>query len=160
MARGYVRLILSFFVFFCLAGCATTTLEEHDLSLKQATLKPLSLEEQVEDKDQQIKILTSALEKEKKQKQRLVKIVDRSQKKKAKKESKVGAKKISTTYYLYLIQVQTALKKAGFDIGLIDGKWGSRTQGALKKFQQKNNLPISGRIDEATWEALRVYLKQ
>ncbi len=55
-------------------------------------------------------------------------------------------------------QIQTALKKEGFNTGKTDGKWGSETQGALKKFQQQKNLQANGELDQQTLSALGVNL--
>jgi peptidoglycan hydrolase-like protein with peptidoglycan-binding domain len=53
-------------------------------------------------------------------------------------------------------QIQTALKKQGFDTGKADGKWGSETEAAVKKFQEKKNLQGNGQLDEQTLSALGV----
>jgi peptidoglycan hydrolase-like protein with peptidoglycan-binding domain len=53
-------------------------------------------------------------------------------------------------------QIQTALKKEGFDTGKADGKWGSETQAAVKKFQQQKNLQATGQLDQETLSALGV----
>ena len=42
------------------------------------------------------------------------------------------------------LQIQNALKKAGFNPGLIDGVIGRQTLVAVDQFQQKNNLPTGG----------------
>jgi peptidoglycan hydrolase-like protein with peptidoglycan-binding domain len=53
-------------------------------------------------------------------------------------------------------EIQTALKKQGFETGKADGKWGSETEAAVKKFQQKKNLQGNGQLDEQTLSALGV----
>jgi len=40
--------------------------------------------------------------------------------------------------------VQTFLKAAGFDPGLIDGKLGTQTRRALQQYQQQHGLPMTG----------------
>ncbi len=55
-------------------------------------------------------------------------------------------------------QIQTTLKKEGFNTGKADGKWGSETQGALKKFQQQKKLQANGKLDQQTLSALGVNL--
>ena len=45
---------------------------------------------------------------------------------------------------------QQALKDAGHDPGSIDGVMGARTTAALKAYQQKQGLPVTGRLDDAT----------
>jgi peptidoglycan hydrolase-like protein with peptidoglycan-binding domain len=45
---------------------------------------------------------------------------------------------------------QQALKGKGFDPGPIDGVMGPRTEAALKEFQQKENLTVTGSLDAET----------
>jgi peptidoglycan hydrolase-like protein with peptidoglycan-binding domain len=45
---------------------------------------------------------------------------------------------------------QQALKDAGHDPGSIDGVMGARTTAALKAYQQKQGLPVTGQLDDAT----------
>jgi peptidoglycan hydrolase-like protein with peptidoglycan-binding domain len=45
--------------------------------------------------------------------------------------------------------VQKALVEAGYKV-TVDGKIGRNTRSALKKFQRKNQLKVTGRIDKAT----------
>jgi peptidoglycan hydrolase-like protein with peptidoglycan-binding domain len=44
-------------------------------------------------------------------------------------------------------QIQTALRKRGYDPGPIDGQWGSKTSAALKRFEKDHNLPADGKLD-------------
>ncbi|OGX10795.1 MAG: hypothetical protein A2Y42_02035 [Omnitrophica WOR_2 bacterium GWB2_45_9] len=55
-------------------------------------------------------------------------------------------------------QIQIALQNAGYDPGVIDGLMGSRSRKAIRDFQKDNGLDITGKIDKATWEKLRIYL--
>ncbi len=55
-------------------------------------------------------------------------------------------------------KIQTALKNAGFDPGLIDGKAGSKTKKAVKEFQESKGLTQDGEIGHKAWEELRKYL--
>jgi hypothetical protein len=50
--------------------------------------------------------------------------------------------------------VQKQLAKRGYYKGSIDGEFGPATRGALSRFQRDNNLKETGRIDEATLQAL------
>ena len=56
--------------------------------------------------------------------------------------------------------IQTALKKAGFDPGAIDGKTGPRTRQAIKEFQRTKGLVPDGKVGPKTWAELGKYLKQ
>lgn len=54
-------------------------------------------------------------------------------------------------------EAQGYLAKAGFNPGLTDGEMHSNTRRAIKDFQRKSNLKISGFIDSETWKALSMY---
>lgn len=58
------------------------------------------------------------------------------------------------------IDIQTALKNAGFYQGEIDGKIGTKTKGAVMKFQEANGLNPDGSVGSRTWEKLSEHLKQ
>lgn len=51
---------------------------------------------------------------------------------------------------------QQALKDRGFDPGPIDGVYGPRTAAAVREFQQKENLTVTGRLDAETLGKLDV----
>ncbi len=55
-------------------------------------------------------------------------------------------------------KVQRALKRAGSDPGPVDGRKGPLTTAAIKAFQRDNNLPETGKADEATWAELKRWL--
>jgi len=50
--------------------------------------------------------------------------------------------------------IQTQLSSRGYDVGPIDGMWGSHTRQALMAFQRDQNMRASGRIDRNTLAAL------
>ncbi|MDN5931830.1 MAG: CHAP domain-containing protein [Pseudonocardia sp.] len=52
-------------------------------------------------------------------------------------------------------EAQTLLVAAGFPLGLVDGDFGRRTEGAVKAFQASRGLVVDGVIGEVTWKALR-----
>ena len=47
-------------------------------------------------------------------------------------------------------QVQQALDKDGFSTGRADGRWGPKTENAIKQFQQSKQIPSSGQLDQQT----------
>ncbi|MBI5157751.1 MAG: peptidoglycan-binding protein [Acidimicrobiia bacterium] len=53
-----------------------------------------------------------------------------------------------------VIELQTLLTNQGFNPGPIDGKFGPRTEAAVRSFQTARSLPVTGVVDTATWTAL------
>ncbi|HKP46835.1 MAG TPA: YCF48-related protein [Pyrinomonadaceae bacterium] len=53
-------------------------------------------------------------------------------------------------------RAQLALNQAGYSVGKPDGRAGTLTTKALRKFQGDNRLPMTGRFDQATLTALHV----
>ena len=56
------------------------------------------------------------------------------------------------------MQIQTALKNAGYEPGTIDGKLGAKSKKAIKDFQAANGLKADGRVGAKTWAKLSNYL--
>jgi murein L,D-transpeptidase YcbB/YkuD len=54
--------------------------------------------------------------------------------------------------------LQKALKNSGYYEGKIDGKIGSGSKKAIKKFQQAYDLKADGIVGKKTWAQLKVYL--
>ncbi|MBX7101226.1 MAG: peptidoglycan-binding protein [Myxococcaceae bacterium] len=50
--------------------------------------------------------------------------------------------------------IEARLKAAGFNPQKADGTFDARTTAAVKDFQRSSKLPITGRVDGATWKAL------
>ena len=44
-------------------------------------------------------------------------------------------------------EIQTALAKRGYNPGPIDGRWGSKTSAALKRFEKGHGLRADGKLD-------------
>ncbi len=55
-----------------------------------------------------------------------------------------------------IMQIQRALKEAGFDPGPIDGILRSQTMAAVNRYQQANGLPVDGYLNMETVKALGV----
>ena len=54
--------------------------------------------------------------------------------------------------------LQLGLIRAGFRPGRADGSFGRGTEIALRRFQQEQDLPVTGRSDTAVWQALTPWL--
>ena len=52
--------------------------------------------------------------------------------------------------------VQTALAREGYYDGAVDGDFGPATRNALRRYQRDNGLPVTGNIDRAVIQALRL----
>ena len=57
---------------------------------------------------------------------------------------------------LLTMAVQKGLAQLGYYHGPIDGIAGSETEHAIRWFQSVDHLPLTGQIDSATIQALRV----
>lgn len=57
---------------------------------------------------------------------------------------------------LTLKEVQEQLVVLGYSVGAADGSMGKRTSDALRKFQQDKGILITGKVDSATIEKLRL----
>ena len=114
---------------------------------KSASEGKAELQAQLEGKEKTIASLQAALDKESKQRALLSERID-----------------VLTGQYKthgstnYIKQIQTALKNAGYDPGIIDGKLGSKTRKAIRYFQKAGGLDINGKIDKKTWLKLKKYL--
>lgn len=51
--------------------------------------------------------------------------------------------------------VQEHLRAAGYSPKRTDGVFDERTRGALEQFQRRSDLPVTGRVDERTWNKLK-----
>ncbi|HZP85848.1 MAG TPA: peptidoglycan-binding domain-containing protein [Burkholderiales bacterium] len=51
-------------------------------------------------------------------------------------------------------EIQQKLKQQGYDVREIDGKWGPKTEGALKQWQQAQGMTANGELDQQTMAAL------
>ncbi len=55
---------------------------------------------------------------------------------------------------------QAGLSLSGYSVGGIDGYWGEKSRNAVKKLQKAYKLPVTGKIDNKTYELMKkVFLK-
>lgn len=57
-----------------------------------------------------------------------------------------------------VVRLQTALTTAGYDVGVIDGVFGARTEAAVKRFQRVFGLPETGIVDPVVWNFLNPFV--
>lgn len=55
-----------------------------------------------------------------------------------------------------VVRVQILLDRVHFSCGVIDGDFGSNLQKTVSAYQQDRNLPVTGKVEAATWAALNV----
>jgi len=127
-------------VIFVVTGCATT---KKTVPMKEADdlrAKVTDLENQLQEKDAQIKDLEDELQ--------------------AANKSAANKGYVQPAYsgVLSAKQIQKALKNAGYYPGAIDGKIGRMTKKAIRAFQQESGLAVDGIVGKATTAKLREYL--
>lgn len=61
------------------------------------------------------------------------------------------AKKVQDAKVKKIRYAQAGLRTLGYRVGKVDGVYGSKTANAIKKFQKKYRLPVSGSIDKKTY---------
>ncbi len=61
-------------------------------------------------------------------------------------------------FELPAMDIQRALKNAGYYNGAIDGKIGAKSEQAIKAFQKDNGLEADGVCGRNTWAKLKAYL--
>lgn len=59
-----------------------------------------------------------------------------------------------------VMNLQQKLKQQGFYNGQIDGNWGPETQTAVKDFQKKEDLPVTGQLDPQTMQKLGIQMNE
>ena len=55
-------------------------------------------------------------------------------------------------------KVEQALKEKGYDPGTVDGKADAKTQQAIRDYQSKNKLDVTGSMDPRTAESLDIVI--
>ncbi len=135
----FVRMILSVFLVFALAGCATAR-KGNEPQAQQLQSRISHLDAELERKNQEILSLENEL----------ARTQEISSKKIASKDISGGR--------LSIRQIQTALKNAGFYKGPVDGRIGPRTKEAIKEFQKANGLEVDGVAGKRTQAKLSKHL--
>lgn len=63
---------------------------------------------------------------------------------------------VTTGHSIQLQSVQRALTEQGYNPGVVDGMMGQKTRKALRKYQRDYDVPVTGRVDEATLTSLGI----
>jgi len=135
-----------------LAGCATGKRKQMEMENQGLRNQVTVLQSQVQSKDEELNSLRDQLAKSNEvTTTKEVTIVKRSGKNKGYLARKSGSKEI---------EIQKALKNAGFDPGAIDGKISKQTVSAIKDFQKANHLKVTGKVNRRTWMHLKAYLNK
>ena len=69
-----------------------------------------------------------------------------------------GMYRTPSGFELPSVNIQKALKNAGYYKGDLDGKIGSGSREAIKAFQRDNGLGADGVVGRRTWDKLKTYL--
>jgi Putative peptidoglycan binding domain len=57
-----------------------------------------------------------------------------------------------------VISIQRRLVRAGYlERDDVDGEYGPKTTQAVRRFQRENDLRVTGKVDDRTWEKLRLF---
>ncbi len=139
-----VRLLTVIVLAIFLSGCATTR-KGNSIEMQQLKGRVAGLETDLQAKDQEIMRLEDQLEKAHEKRPAF-------KEERAKEVKQIESKKLSAT------QIQSALKKAGFYRGAIDGKMGPATTEAIKALQRANGLKADGVVGRKTRTKLTGYL--
>jgi peptidoglycan hydrolase-like protein with peptidoglycan-binding domain len=71
-------------------------------------------------------------------------------------EQRPEQKQLITTENLKLVQQR--LQAEGVYAGPVDGELNAQTEAALRQYQEKQGLPVSGAVDETTLQRLQITL--
>jgi peptidoglycan hydrolase-like protein with peptidoglycan-binding domain len=144
MKRRVLVLFLLVIFVITLSGCATMG-GQSQVEMQRLRNQVVALETQIQDKDAEIDSLRKALSQTTEEKYALIKRT---------------RLKAEVTTKPTIRQIQIALKNAGYDPGLIDGRMGKATRTAIKNFQKANNLSVDGKVGKQTWSVLMQHLEK
>ena len=143
------RNIIFIFLMIFLLGCATTQTKQPQ-DLKKLQDRVASLEQELQRKDEKIKTLEDGLNPKKP-----TVVVFNSD---STESFSPTIKKEESFRPPTDLQIQKALKNAGFYKGAVDGKIGPKTSQAIKEFQRQKGLNPDGKVGAKTWAALKSFL--
>ena len=133
---------------FFIAGCATTRARKPEPTV-DSSVQIADLQKQLQAKDQEIRDLQYQLASSQQALSTGNFASKDSKISKADKASFIHVSGVSVT------DVQSALVRAGYDPGPVDGHAGKKTKKAVKRFQKKHKLTADGIIGDKTWDLLK-----
>ena len=144
MRSNAVQFFVVFLTLTFITGCATTRAKRPD-PVTDLNNQVTQLQSEVQQKDLEIQELQSQLES---YKQAVGTTSSYSGNRVGKKSKIIKVSGVST------VDVQNALKRAGYDPGPIDGAAGHKTKSSIKQFQRDHGLTADGIVGEKTWPLL------
>lgn len=151
---------LGLFMLIVLTGCATT---QDPTDINKLQIKVAQLERKLEERDQQInemryEIKDLSVQVDDGGSYKLPAIVDEPNYSDSKSSSDSSSDERIIRVNASALDVQKALKNAGYYEGAIDGKVGKKTKSAISNFQKDHGLKADGIIGRKTWSELKNYL--
>ena len=128
------------------SGCATARAKKPPVQDAQSQITAMQSELQA--KDQQIQDLQNQLDSYQRS-------IGSSSNYSSYSSSSGGSSSVIKARGVSVSDLQSALLRAGFDPGPVDGKLGKKTKAAIKAFQRRNNLRADGVVGEKTWSLLK-----
>lgn len=136
--------LLSIIIFIIsLSGCASAYKDPKHNQIQELQIQVSKLKEELGQRNEEVEYLERKLQETKSRENRF----------------SAEIKKHNREYLMNVKEIQSALKKAGFYDGPIDGKVGRQTKIAIKKFQKSNGLVADGIAGKETCIKLKKYLK-
>ena len=152
MFRKLAVLAVGFVFLLGLSGCATNKRKQMEMENQGLKNQITVLQSQVQSKDEELNSLKDQLAKT----SEAAATKEVSATKRSSKNKGYLSKKPRTRE----MEIQVALRNAGFDPGIIDGKINKQTVSAIKDFQKANHLKVTGAVNRRTWRHLKVYLNK
>jgi len=157
----FIRLVLIMTVVGFLTGCASTGTQPS--AVNQLQIRVAQLETQVDAQDQDIADIKASIGGIGKHIQKTSRPLASVTIPEVKPYDKLSSTPQADAQGILRVpvdpqKVQKALKAAGYYNGAIDGKLGTGSQSAIRKFQVENELVSDGIIGKRTWARLKEYL--
>lgn len=154
----YLPLIAALAVLFVFSGCASKT--KQNVRVLQAQVGAIT--EELVRLDESLQATRSALQAEESNYQNLQGQLGQSKSRISalRQEEEVirGIYRTPSGFELPSIQIQQALKNAGYYRGSLDGKIGPMTRESIEAFQRDQGLTADGVVGRNTWAKLKGYL--